>query len=315
MTDPLAGLNGMTTHGLKAAVAALPTGEPFTLSEAAQCGVSRQQLRTLLRNGQVQRFRHGVFVLQSDVQNDADLALRDALNRVPKEAVLTGRAAADYLGIATPFRFAPGPLRFVLPSEQNGGRILRTQHVSVVRRSLPDAFVVVRNGIRMTSRAWTAMELALSRPLPEALIPLDSAMRLGVSRANLEHVGRHFATRLGRAALPTAIAEASPLAESALESKSRGKFLLAGLPRPELQVRVDLGDGRVARVDMAWRISNLVGEVDGLMKYLCERDYRGEKVREMQLRRKGLNVERWTNWDLDHDFPGLVARLRQYMTG
>lgn len=51
--------------------------------------------------------------------------------------------------------------------------------------------------------------------------------------------------------------------ESPLESISRVAFHELGLPAPEPQVEVWLGDELLARVDFFWRHRKTVGEADG----------------------------------------------------
>lgn len=287
---------------------------PFTLADAAALGVSRQQLRTLVDARAVRRLATGWYrVHRNLVDDDAD-RLHMALELAPRGAVLTGVAAARFHGISVPHTEHLEQVQFLLPSD--AAPVTRdTSLLHVAYRRLPREHIVERQGRLMTSASWTAMELALGEVLPFALIAFDSVMRLGVTRAQLQGLMPEFAKRKGAGCLAKGIEEATPLAESALESRSRGHFLELGLPRPELQVEIRLATGRIARADFVWRPANLVGEADGLVKYPHSEPYRMEKIREMELRRRKINVERWTQWDLDHGLGALAQRLTQYRGG
>lgn len=287
---------------------------PFTHADAETLGVSRQQLRTLVAAGTVRSLTRGWFCVRQEVCDDDELRLNMALREAPAGAVLTGAFAARLAGIWVPDLNSHTQVEFIMPA--NGApRTRETTLLHVANRPIPRAHIVSHKGIRMTSVQWTALELALAKPLPLALIPLDSALRLGATRAQLQRLSLEFRGRRGCGVLPQGVAEASALAESALESRSRGHFIVAGLPAPELQRQVRLADGRSARADFAWLRWNLVGEADGLIKYDEVAHYRKEKIREMRIRRTGLQVERWTNWDLDHGLDGLLDRLTQHMMG
>lgn len=279
-------------------------------------GVTRQQLRTLLSNGQVSRVGHGRYIVAQPVYDDDAMRVATAVSRAPRGAVLTGTAAARLLQLPRPRLRQNARVQFILPeSNEVPLRNFRTELFSVSARDIPREHVIERGGIRVTSPTWTAIEMALGEPLPFALIALDGALRQGVRRAELESAQVHFRLRRGISSVSLAITEASAFAESALESRSRGVFIEAGLPRPELQRRIQLANGRLAYLDIAWPQFALAGEVDGLIKYPDAQGYRNEKIREMQLRRLRLNVERWTLWDLDHGLPALINRLSQYMIG
>ena len=288
----------------------MPLAEIFSASDAAHHGLTRQQLRTLVQRGEVRRIQRGLFrFADGSVETELD-RIRVAVARAPQGAVLTGHAAALVLGVAMP-RLAPlQQVDFILEDATRPVRVM--EGIRVTSRRLPREHVVTSNGMRLTSKAWTALELALNVPFASALAPLDSVLRAGVGRATLQALQAEFAGRRGCPGLTRAIAEASPMAESGLESQSRGVLLEAGLPRPELQLPVRIAGGRTVYVDFGWPKVMLAGEADGLVKYVSDGTYRAEKIREMQIVRRGIAVERWTQWDLDHGLPELLDRLFRY---
>lgn len=283
----------------------LELARPFTPTDAAKLGVSRQRLRDLQRDGHVQRIARGWYALSALTDQPESLAV--ALAGAPADVVVTGAYAASVHGLLLPGR-ATG-VELVLPTSAGPVRVDRNANARIARRVIPPQHIQLQGGVHFTSPAWTAVELALSQPLDRALIPLDSALRAGISREQLLDVIPWMRGRPGVRLLKQAVSEADGRAESALESRSRGLFLLHGLPRPELQFELRAENGQHVRLDFAWPKFRLGGEVDGLVKYDRPEVLRREKIREMQIRRMGLDIERWTQWDLDNDLGGLLARL------
>ncbi len=288
----------------------MPLPEVFSVGDAVRDGLTRQQLRTLLGHGTICRIQRGLFRFTTGCAESELERVRIAVARAPRGAVLTGHAAARMLGIATPRVAEVRQVDFIV--EDAARPVREMQGVRITARRVPREHVITLNGIRMTSPAWTALELALRVPFSLALAPLDSALRGGVDRAVFQALQGEFAGRRGCRGLSRAIAEASPLAESGLESQSRGLFLEAGLPRPDLQLPVRIAGGRTMYVDFGWPQVMLAGEADGLVKYVSDGVYRAEKIREMQICRRGIRVERWTQWDLDHGAGDLLDRLFRY---
>ncbi|MFW8745876.1 hypothetical protein, partial [Mesorhizobium japonicum] len=89
---------------------------------------------------------------------------------------------------------------------------------------------------------------------------------------------------------------------SAGESLSRVAIHRAGLPAPVLQQRFDDAAGLAGIVDFWWPEAGVIGEFDGVGKYLRDLSGRGrdtaqividEKRREDRLRALGFRVVRW----------------------
>jgi hypothetical protein len=79
-----------------------------------------------------------------------------------------------------------------------------------------------------------------------------------------------------------------------------------GVPRPELQVTFRDRRGFIGIVDFWWREHNLIGEFDGVAKYVrhefrqgrsIEQVFIDEKNRENRLRATGAGVTRW-DWPI-----------------
>lgn len=165
----------------------------------------------------------------------------------------------------------------------------------------------VIDGVRVTSLARTAVDVAAAGNFAQALVVLDGALRAGATPRELA-AELEVRRRAGIAVARRALACADGASESVGESWSRAQFILAELPAPRLQVEHRCRTQR-PRVDFDWA-GRLVGEFDGFVKYGREFLRPGEapadvvfreKVREDELRETGLMVVRWTWRDLERD--------------
>lgn len=269
----------------------IPFNTAFTLADARQHGISRATVRGWMERGEVRRIAHGLF-LPAHVQDDAVRTSR---------AITDGSIATSYIGAASVHGL-------LLPPHPHPPwrRPIRLQRI-------PDAHRWRTGRVLLSSPAWTALTLALHQPLPSALVPLDSALRRGVTRAALEECLQRMTGRPGSSVLHRAIEHADPRSESALESLARGAFILAGLPMPVLQAEV-LANRRRYRLDFLWPAQRLVLETDGLVKYDGQQDLHNEKRRHNDLVAAGYTVLRcgFTNVYPRADI--LVAQLRRLLT-
>lgn len=202
---------------------------------------------------------------------------------------------------------------------RSGGRV-RAHSVQV-----PDCDIVEVAGMRCTSRERTAIDIAASGPLPDAVAVADAVLRRhGVGGSGNDK---------GREALLGAWLRAQPLrghrralevvsladgrAESPLESISRAVMYQSGMPKPELQRPFADERGSIGLVDFAWPGLRVIGEADGAVKYLdagmrggrsAEQVVLDEKLREDRLRALGWRVVRWT-WEDARDGTRLAAAL------
>ncbi|WP_324014474.1 hypothetical protein [Microbacterium sp. JZ37] len=164
--------------------------------------------------------------------------------------------------------------------------------------SMAEREIVRVDGVRMTSKLETAIDLARVLPLAFGVAVVDAALRSGLTSDDLERRIRELpnrrGARLGRAALKAADARS----ESVLESVSRVVLELLGFESPEPQVEFVV-NGRVRRVDAWWRSVRVIGEADGRAKYAQPTDsstalvLREERRRENALQIAAGRVIRW----------------------
>ncbi|KAE8765087.1 hypothetical protein [Georgenia thermotolerans] len=232
--------------------AALRDG-PFTRATALRHITPAQ-----LRNRAYVRVTHGVYIVSGlRTHDDAVAAARLVL---PPSAVLRGRTALHVL--AGDVLRPSDPVEVYLPAE---ARVRGRDLIRVRSCSLPaDEVVRTRYGAA-TSPARTAFDIAR---LPNVLqsVPLLDVLagRTGVTRRQVEAVADGHAGARGVRRIRRALDMVDPRSESPRESRLRVTLVLAGLPRPESQVRVynDAGEF-VARLDLGWPTLKIGLEYDG----------------------------------------------------
>ena len=301
-------------------LARLVAGGQFRASEAADRGVEPGVLRRGVHGGGLVRLRRGAYV-GAELWRQAPAAERHRLRVVAAHrdqpgATFSHRSAAALWGLPL---VGPWPEQVeITAGAASGGR----SRPGVVRRgsSAATAAVVV-DGIRRTSVSRTVVDLARVLPFVSALAAADDALHRHLT--TLEEIGSvidELGPVRGIRAARRVLEHASPRAESAGESLSRGRMIELRLPAPVLQQPLRDRDGRIGRVDFWWRDLRLVGEFDGRLKYRVDGidDRRAvedrlwaEKQREDRLRAAGCRVARWT-WSTAMDRDRLAAHLARY---
>ncbi|MEU4365680.1 hypothetical protein [Promicromonospora sp. NPDC023987] len=183
----------------------------------------------------------------------------------------------------------------------------------------PDQVVTI-DGLPVTSLARTVVDCALTLHPLEALVIVDSALRLGVRREDLLKLLEARAGRRGIRQAQLLIELGDAGAQSAWETWVRYEILRAGLPRPTAQmaVRTDLG---LFHTDLGYPQWALGIEFDGLVKYRPDgvrpghdpaREYMREKARAEAIRRAGIAIEH-VNASDKRDVPALIARFARHL--
>jgi len=178
----------------------------------------------------------------------------------------------------------------------------RTEHGFRKHASgFPEAEIV--DGIPVTPLVRTVADVAVSTPFLTAAGVLDWALaRPGVTAAGiLADLDRRGVVR-GSVRARRAVEFADGRSGSPGETLSRVRIHELGFARPRLQCEFSDARGLIGIVDFYWPEQRLVGEFDGVEKYVRE-VYTGgrstaevvieEKRRENRLRALGLGVARW----------------------
>ncbi|MCO4253120.1 hypothetical protein [Pseudarthrobacter raffinosi] len=179
-----------------------------------------------------------------------------------KPTVFARQSAASVWGIPTIGLNYPVQ---ALTMKNDGGR----SRAGVRRHFAAPAglMVVRREGLLVTGRIRTVLDLAAFTPFTEAAAPLDHVLRRdrtlrlpALTKAELESgIGSMYSAAAGRRVL-TAVAFADPLSGSAGESYSRALIHVAGFEAPVLQQAIHDRDGLVGYTDFYWKLAKVVGE-------------------------------------------------------
>jgi very-short-patch-repair endonuclease len=272
---------------------------PFLVPEARDAGLKWEMLQTKAWR----RLSRGQYAW-TGLPHDIDLRLRAVHARLPTHAAFSGYTAAWLHGLD----FDPcDPIEVTVPRHL----AVRTRAGVKLRRArLELTELVIRRGFRVTTPLRTTCDLGSRRDLVESTVAIDLALHAGITNlgALLRHIegssGAKGIKRLRRAA-----GLADPRSESPMETRLRLDLILARLPVPDVQVRLDdRSGGAIARADLYYPDRRLVIEFDG-------QNHKARMVpdarRQNALFNAGYHVLRFTAADLRK--PGSAAlQVRRY---
>jgi Protein of unknown function (DUF559) len=227
---------------------------PFTAAEASGLGVSRGRLRGRL----YRRLGSGLYRWVG-LQESSHLVLRAVARRLPAGAAFSGRTAAWLHGLdVTPC----DPIELTIPEPIGSGR---RAGAHVRRAALTGEEIVSRRSLPTTSALRTVVDLGGRDPLTEGVVAADLFLHAElITLVELRaYVAAHPGAK-GIARLRRVVDFADAKAESAMESRLRMLLVLAGLPRPEVQVSIyDDRDHFLGRPDLLYPVQRLAIEYDG----------------------------------------------------
>ena len=288
---------------IKVSVPAALRAGPFTYSEARSIGVSRRQLR----GAGYRRLGSGLY-RWAGLKESPLLMLAAVARRLPGGAAFSGRTAAWLHGLD----LAPcDPIEVTIPEPIGSGH---RAGVSVRRGALAREDIVRRRGLPVTSPLRTVIDLGGRDPLTEGVVAADMFLHAGLISVHKlrTHVAGHSGAK-GIARLRRVVDLAEPKAESAMETRLRMLLVLAGLPRPEVQVSIHDGQDRfLGRPDLLYSKQRLAIEYDGG----THRDRMvDDNRRQNGLVGAGLRLLRFTAADV-YGTPDLVAmQVRHGLVG
>lgn len=277
-------------------------------------GRSPRPLSAAAKAGSLIRIRHGVYVDATEWESleswqQYRVRIEAAAETCQAPTVFSHHSGASAWGIPTILRGQPV---HALTTFRGGGRSRAGIRRHVADPEKLDAEEL--DGLLVTSRVATVLDLAAFVPFAEAIVPLDHVLKPdsarglpALTKAGLlaELPGRYVAAVERR--VRAAIEFADPRSGSAGESYSRGLIHVAGFAAPLLQYQVRSATGLVGYSDFYWEDSRSVGEFDGVAKYQRDEFLKGrtpgqvvvdEKLREDRIRATGRNVVRWVWADL-----------------
>jgi hypothetical protein len=242
--------------------------------------LSRSQLDVRIDRGDLVKVWTGIY---TDGEPDVLTRLRGLDLRVGTPVAICLSTAAAAFGFDTE---RSDDLHVLTPPRH----LLRdSDGLKVHRRN--GAPLVMVDGRRATSPAWTAVEVARSLRRPRALATLDAALRSqrcdrqALHMAAVDQFGRRGIVHV-RELIPLA----DPLAESPMESEARLMMFDGGLPTPALQHEVADAEGRLWRLDFAWQNQKVAVEYDGFDWHSDPVAFRRDRLKRAALRAVGWEV-------------------------
>jgi hypothetical protein len=193
------------------------------------------------------------------LKGSPEVLLSAIAQRLPEGGAFSGRTAAWLHGLD----MEPcNPIEVTIPEPFGSNRL----GAALVRRAaLTSAETVMRRDFRTTTARRTVVDLAGRNPLTEGVVAADMFLRSRLVKITelrsyvADHAGARGVARLRRVA-----DLAEPKAESPMETRLRMLLVLAGLPRPEVQVSLHDDEGHhLGRPDLLYRVQSLAIEYDG----------------------------------------------------
>lgn len=154
----------------------------------------------------------------------------------------------------------------------------------------------------------TVLDCCLARPLVEAVVICDSALRSGeVSLGELRTAARRLPGVRDAARVRRVLQLADPASGSVLESVLRLRMHLDGIDGFASQYTVRVAGDVVHRVDFCFEAQRLIVETDGAKWHP---DPRPDRIRDNALAAAGFRVLRYTWADVVHDSSRVLAEIK-----
>jgi very-short-patch-repair endonuclease len=286
-------------------------GEVVRVSDAARIGVPPEAIKRRARAGVLTREQHGVY-RPASVPAAFEIALRAAISAAGDNAFVSGHSLMRTYGTRGCWSDSPeitllGTEHLVLP----GVRIRRIDRIE--RRD-----VHRRNGLPVLAPPLGLLTLGASATARQVEVAVHDMVFQGFTALpQLIDVVKRYGGRgrRGARAFRAGVRSLDPdgrATQTNMELKALRAVRAAGFPDPQLQFRVLDGDGRRRRLDLAWPDLLLDLETDGDRWHTSRSDRAAMHVRDAAMRAIGYDVVRVDSDDVEHDLPGVIARLRPF---
>jgi very-short-patch-repair endonuclease len=277
-----------------------------TLEQARMHGFTDDAIRRCVEAGRWRRVRHAVYLVNGSPETWEQSALAAVLAAGP-EAVASHVTAGVLWGLPNVF--------YEVTFEVSTPRPRRVRHRGVrVHRTV--RFLEIEHGVRnrvpVTSVARTLVDLSGSMSVQQLGIATDFARRERDLRlVDLQRCVAGLAPARGRKptrihAVLRARLDHHDETESGLEMRVLRAIVAAGLPEPEQQYRVQVGD-RWRRIDLAYPNLKLAIEVDGWMHHGARSAFDADRARENELEIIGWDRLHFTSAFTDKQVGDTVA--------
>jgi hypothetical protein len=269
----------------------------WTVAEARAAGLDWEQLQS----SQWRRIGPATYAASALGVNPV-VSLEGALKRLPHGTAFSGLTAAWLHGLdVEPCK----PIEATVPALST---VATRAAIKIRRTVLEAADIVIKKSLPCTSMVRTLVDVSQRLSLVEAVVVADMALHaLRVDQAQLEERVAALAGRKGVKKFRRVV-DLADRSESPMETRLRLLLVLAGLPRPEVQVDLhDEAGEHLARADLLYRAERLVIEYDGA----THRDSIVEDDRRQnRLVRAGYRVLRFAAPDMASP-RAIVSQVRQ----
>ncbi len=279
------------------------------LSQTVACGLSPSAVRTRVARSRLYRVHHTVFSLVPPELLSRNGRYMAAVLACGPRAALSHRSAGALLDLA---HSDAATIDVSVPTP--GGR-QRRAGIRIHRSlSLRACDIVLVNGVRCTSVARTLFDLAgvlgerrLERALDQAAI-----LELLDDRALQDQMRHNQARRAQASRLGVVLAKHVP-GSTPTWNDFEERFLRlsrsTGLPDPEVQQWLDLGDGeQMICADFLWRAQRVIVETDGWQTHRTRNSFESDRRRDQRAINAGWRTVRITWVQLEHE-PGRLGSL------
>jgi very-short-patch-repair endonuclease len=284
-----------------AAIAAVQRGR-VSYEQLMQAGLTRHMVANMVTGGRLLREHQGVYAVGHGAEIPLARETAALLASGPRSA-LSVRTAGRLWGLSRPDENSPVDVT-LLGQRRTRGRKGITVHRS---RLITHRDVLTKDGLPLTSPAWTLLDLAESgthreveRALEEALarrLVSLTKLREALGRAKRRGGGRLLAGLVADRAHPT-------LTRSEAEEQMLALIRAADLPPPQLNVEVCGYE-----FDFHWPEHWLVVEVDGFAWHAGRAAFERDRRKGIALAGVGIELVRVSWRQIRDDSYALVAGL------
>ncbi|MDQ3629583.1 MAG: hypothetical protein M3419_12385 [Actinomycetota bacterium] len=255
-------------------------GKPFRYDQIDGLAMSPDRLRQLVRERELRRVVHGVYI-DSSVLDSRDVRVKSLALVLPLHGVFCLGTASWVLEVDT---FAPSERYDLVPTAMvphHRVRVRDTRGARCIEGYLSTGDVMMIGGVPITTATRTACDILRRMRRPWALAGADALLHAGLT--DRERIRDALDPLVGFPGIVQAreLARLSePAAESSGESIQRLRLIDAGFPRPRPQHVVRDSRGReLARLDNAYPAALVACEHDGAQHHTEAEDRQHDEQR------------------------------------
>jgi very-short-patch-repair endonuclease len=273
-------------------------------------GLDRSTVQKRVEAGRLHRVHDGVYAVGHPILSQKGRFMAAVLASGPR-AVLSHRSAAELWGLREECH---GSIDVTAPNRRG-----RSPRGIAAHRdgTLYAADLTVLHGIPCTSLERTLLDLAGVVPVWELRKAVAEAEVLRIlDLAAMRSLIRRSRGRRGIARLRLILDELDPTTQrtrSELERLFLRMCTRAGLPRPEVNVSLDVGNGSL-KPDFLWRDAGLIVEADGRRFHDTHYAFQHDRRREQRLQLVGWRVSRCTWEQVEREPRRLAETIRSLLS-